>query len=81
MRSAQYQLGTWDLSQRSLEDEGKPRKPVSRCPVAETFGYTDFQCLRASLLCLMASVTPAVLSGSPSAFSGPLLDLPMGTIH
>jgi hypothetical protein len=35
MRSAQYQLGTWELSQHLLEDEGKPRNPVSheRLPV------------------------------------------------
>jgi hypothetical protein len=81
MRSAQYQLETWELSQRSLEDKGKPRKPVSKCPVTRTSGYTDFQCLRAYLPCFMASVPAAVHSGSPSALPGPLLDVPMGTIH
>jgi hypothetical protein len=36
MRSAQCQLGTWKLSQHLLEDEGKSRNPVSRCPDAGT---------------------------------------------
>jgi hypothetical protein len=36
MRSAQYQLEPWELSQHLLEDEEKPRKPVSRCPDAGT---------------------------------------------
>jgi hypothetical protein len=81
MRSTQYQLETWELSQHLLEEKGKRRKYVSRCPVAETFGYTDFQCFRASLPFFMASVPAAVPSGSPSTLSGPLLDSPMGTIH
>jgi hypothetical protein len=81
MRSAQYQLETWELSQRSLEDEGKPRKPVSRGPVTGIFGYTDFQCLRASLPCFMASVPAAVPSRESLCSFWPLLDSPMGTIH
>jgi hypothetical protein len=30
MRSAQYQLETWELPQHLLEDAGKPRNPVSQ---------------------------------------------------
>jgi hypothetical protein len=32
------QLGTWEPSQHLLEDRGKPRKPVSRWPVAGPSG-------------------------------------------
>jgi hypothetical protein len=34
MRSMQLQLGTWGPSQHLFEDRGKPRKRVSRWPVA-----------------------------------------------
>jgi hypothetical protein len=30
----QQQLGTWEPSQHLFKDRGKPRKPVSRWPVA-----------------------------------------------
>jgi hypothetical protein len=38
MRSTKYQLGTWKLSQHLIEDTGKPRKPMSRWPVAGPSG-------------------------------------------
>jgi hypothetical protein len=38
MRSMQLQLGIWEPSQHLLEDRGKPRKPVSRWPVAGPSG-------------------------------------------
>jgi hypothetical protein len=35
MRSMQKQLGTWESSQHLLKDRVKPRKRVSRFPVAD----------------------------------------------
>jgi hypothetical protein len=34
----QWQLGIWEPAQHLLEDRGKPRKPVSRWPVAGPSG-------------------------------------------
>jgi hypothetical protein len=50
MRSLQQQLGIWEPSQHLLEDRGKPRKPVSRWPVAgpylSSLTYAGFQLAR-----------------------------------
>jgi hypothetical protein len=39
MRSTQWQLGTLEPSQHLLQERGKPRKPVSRWPVAGPSGF------------------------------------------
>jgi hypothetical protein len=38
MKSMQQQFEIWEPSQHLLEDRGKPRKPVSRWPVAGPSG-------------------------------------------
>jgi hypothetical protein len=40
MRSTQWQLGNLEPSEHLLKDKGKPRKPVSRSPVAGLSGCT-----------------------------------------
>jgi hypothetical protein len=40
IKSMQQQLGTWEPSQYSSDDRGKPTKPESRWTVVGTSGYT-----------------------------------------
>jgi hypothetical protein len=43
MRSMQYQLGTWEPSQRSLQDRGKPGKTCVEMAGRRTFRMrTDY---------------------------------------
>jgi len=40
IRSSELQLGSWESFQQLFQNGGKPRKPVSRWPVAGTSGCT-----------------------------------------